>query len=209
MRIGLVTDIHDHVEALARAVGLFRERGVDLVVTLGDSCDAFTRHSRAAEVAELLRGAGAVGVWGNHDFGLCRDNPRPEDRRRYGERVLDFMGRLRPRLEVEGCLFTHVEPWLDPEKIEDLWYLDGPPETPEQVARIFTAVPNRVMFVGHYHCWLLVSPEGVQPWAGEQPIVLDPASRHLVVVHAVSSGKCALFDTGTSELIPFDVGRGG
>ena len=67
MRIGLVTDIHDHVEPLARAVGLFRQRGVDLVVTLGDSCDAFTRHSRAAEVVELLRGAGAVGIWGNHD----------------------------------------------------------------------------------------------------------------------------------------------
>ena len=42
MRIGLVTDIHDHVEPLARAVGLFRGRGVDLVVTLGDSCDTFT-----------------------------------------------------------------------------------------------------------------------------------------------------------------------
>ena len=45
MRIGLVTDIHDHAEPLSRALGLFRQRGVDRVVTLGDSCDAFTRHS--------------------------------------------------------------------------------------------------------------------------------------------------------------------
>ena len=47
-------------------------------------------------------------------------------------------------LDVEGCLFTQVEPWLDPEKIEDLWYFDGPPETPEQVARSFAAVATPV-----------------------------------------------------------------
>src|SRR4051794_33669799 len=37
------------------------------------------------------------------------------------------MAALRPRLEVEGCLFVHVEPWLDPERIEDLWYFDDEP----------------------------------------------------------------------------------
>ena len=57
MLIGLVTDIHDHVEPLARALDLFRRRGVDQVITLGDSCEAFTRHSWAAEDVELLRGA--------------------------------------------------------------------------------------------------------------------------------------------------------
>ena len=149
-------------------------------------------HASLEETAVLLDEAGAIGVWGNHDFGLCRDNPRSEDRQRYGERVLGFMGRLRPRLEVEGCLFTHVEPWLDPEKIEDLWYFDGPPETPEQVARIFAASPNRVMFVGHYHRWLLVTPEGLQPWSGDEPTVLEVGNRYLVAIHAVCAGRCAL-----------------
>jgi hypothetical protein len=164
-------------------------------------------HTGLEETASLLDDAGAIGVWGNHDFGLCSDNPTAEDRSRYSKRLLDFMGRLRPRLEIDGCLFTHVEPWLDPEKIEDLWYFDGPPETPEQVTRIFRAVQNRVMFVGHYHRWLLVSSEGVQVWSGEEPIILGVESRHLVAVHAVCCGKCALFDTGTNELIPFDLGR--
>ena len=118
------------------------------------------------------------------------------------------MGRLRPRLEIEGCLFTHVEPWLDPEKIEDLWYFEGPPETPEQVARIFSAVPNRVMFVGHFHRWLMVSPDGVLPWSGGEPIVLEPGNRYLVAVNAVVQGKSRLFDTETRLLTPFEVGRG-
>jgi predicted phosphodiesterase len=206
MKIGILADVHEHCDELRRALAVLKGHGANVLVFLGDLCEMLTG---LEETVALLDDAGAVGVWGNHDFGLCADNPTAEDRSRYSKRLLDFMGRLRPRLEVDGCLFTHIEPWLDPEKIEDLWYLDGPPETPEQVARIFTAVPNRVMFVGHYHCWLLVSPEGVQPWAGEQPIVLDAESRHFVVVHAVSSGKCALFDTGTGELIPFDLGRGG
>src|SRR5262245_50119932 len=76
MLLGLVTDIHDHVEPLARALELFRQRGVDLVVTLGDSCDAFTRHSRAAEVVELFRGAGAVGVWGHCGASGCPASTR-------------------------------------------------------------------------------------------------------------------------------------
>jgi predicted phosphodiesterase len=169
MRIGILADIHEHVGELRRALAVLKEHGADRLVVLGDVCEMSTR---LEETVAILDEAGAIGVWGNHDFGLCRDNPRPEDRRRFGARVLDFMGRLQPRLEVEGCLFTHVEPWLDPETVEDLWYFDGPPETPEQVARIFAAARNRVMFTGHYHRWLLVTPEGIQSWAGDRPIVL-------------------------------------
>jgi predicted phosphodiesterase len=206
MRIGILADIHEHTRELRRAIEVLRQHGADPIVVLGDVCGM---HTRLEGTIEIMDEAGVIGVWGNHDFGLCRDNPRPEDHQRFGERVLAFMARLQPRLEIEGCLFTHVEPWLDPEKIEDLWYFDGPPETPEQVARIFAAAHNRVMFVGHYHCWLLVTPEGIRPWAGDASIILETGNRHLVAINAVCQGKCALFDTETSLLTPFDLGRGG
>jgi hypothetical protein len=206
MRIGILADIHEQDDELRRAVAVLKQHGADRLVVLGDVFDS----GRRLEVTvDLLVAAGAVGVWGNHDFGLCGGNLTAEDRQRYGEHVLAFLDGLRPRLEIEGCLFTHVEPWLDPEKIEDLWYFEGPPETPEQVARSFSAVPNRVMFMGHDHCWRLISPEGVQPWSGERPITLRGEERYLVTVHAVCCGKCALFDTGTRELTPFDIGFGG
>ena len=205
MKLGILTDIHEEHDYLRRALTLLRREGADRLLVVGDVC---ATHTDLEETVALLDDAGAVGVWGNHDFGLCGDNPTDEDRLRFSDRLLTFMGRLRPRLEVEGCLFTHVEPWLDPEKIEDLWYFDGPPETPEQVARIFAAVPNRVMFVGHYHRWLLVTPEGIQPWAGESPIVLEVGNRHLVAINAVCQGKCAVYDTETSLLTPFDLERG-
>jgi predicted phosphodiesterase len=71
MRIGIVADIHEAIEPLQRALAEFRSRQVDLVVSLGDACDTFSPVGRAAEVVALLQGAGAVGVWGNHDVGLC------------------------------------------------------------------------------------------------------------------------------------------
>jgi predicted phosphodiesterase len=206
MRIGILTDIHEAVGELRRALAVLRRHGADRLVVVGDVC---ATHTDLEATVALLDEAGVVGVWGNHDFGLCRGNPTDEDRTRYSGRVLEFMGRLRPRLEVEGCLFTHVEPWLDPEEIEDLWFFEGPPESPERLARIFSAAPNRVMFVGHYHRWLLVTPGGVQSWSGGGPIVLGAGVRHLVAVDAVCQGHCALFDTATGLLTPFDVGRDG
>ena len=112
-------------------------------------------------------------------------------------------GQAQPRLEIDGCLFSHVEPWLDPHKIEDLWYFDGPPDSPEKLSRSFAAVPNRVLFIGHLHRWLLGTPDGLLAWRGENPVALDSRKRYLVVVHAVWDGKCALFDTKTGELTPF------
>jgi predicted phosphodiesterase len=202
MRFGILADIHENLSHLRWSIDVLQNEGADRLVVLGD---VFELGHRLKETVDLLTEAGAIGVWGNHDFGLCRDNPRPEDHRRYGEGVLTFMGGLRPRLEIDDCLLVHVEPWLNPEKIEDLWYFEGPPETPDQVARSFTAVPNRLIFVGHYHRWLLASPEGIQPWVGDRPIVLAAPHRYLVAVHAVCAGRCALFDAGTSQLIPFTV----
>ncbi len=169
MRIGILADVHENLGHLRWAIDILRDRGADCLVFLGDVVEM---GHRLRETVDLLVEASAVGVWGNHDFGLCGENQTPDDRLRYGEPVLGFMRRLQPRLEVEGCLFTHIEPWLDPEKIEDLWYFDGPPESREQVSRIFTAVANRVMFVGDYHRWLLVTPDGLQPWSGDEPTVL-------------------------------------
>jgi hypothetical protein len=115
---------------------------------------------------------------------------------------LGFIGGLQPRLEIDGCLFTHVEPWRDPHTVEDLWYFDGPPDAPDKLARSFTAVPHRVLFLGHFHRWLLGTPAGLSPWRGEGPVRLDGGGRYLVVVHAVWLGRCALFDTDTSVLTP-------
>jgi hypothetical protein len=201
MRIGILADIHEAVGPLERALDEFRRRRVDLVVSLGDACDTFSASGLAGEVVALLRAAGAVGVWGNHDVGLCFQVPESL-RQRAGPAVLEYMAGMQPQLVVEGCRFSHVEPWLDARKVEDLWYFDGPPDTPEKVARSFAAVPERHLFVGHFHRWLVATPARRIEWDGEGPIELAGEPRYLTVVAAVVSGWCAVFDTAASRLTP-------
>jgi len=78
----------------------------------------------------------------------------------------------------------------------------------EQVDRvivigIFNAKPHRLMFAGHYHNWLLVTPDGIADWEGECPIRLD-GGRYFVVVGGLLEGRYAILDTETSQLVPFE-----
>jgi hypothetical protein len=154
MKLGLITDIHEHVEFLRIALDCFEQEQVDQVVVLGDVVEM---GERLVETCRLLIEAKAIGVWGNHDHGFCVE-PSPEIQEQFPTSVFHFMATLRPRLEIDGCYFAHVEPWLDPEDIADLWFYEGPPENDERIGRIFNAVPNRLMFAGHYHKWLMVTP---------------------------------------------------
>lgn len=202
MKLGLITDIHEDVEALEYALKQFEREQVDQVVVIGD---LFERGERIRETCRLLSDARAIGVWGNHDFGLCVDQ-LPEQFERYGDAVLDFMSTLKPRLEIDNCSFTHIEPWLDPEDIADLWYFNGLPDSPLKLARIFDCSALRHYFVGHYHKWVLANREAIESWAGESPILLDN-DRYFVTVGALCEGHFATFETRTHELRPCVVNR--
>ena len=200
MNLGLLTDIHEHVEFLKVALERFDSEQIDQVVVIGD---LFEMGERIAETCRLLEKAAAIGVWGNHDFGLCAE-PDAGIRRRYPADVLKFMASLRPRLVVGDCHFSHVEAWLDAENLTDLWYYEGPPDDRSKLERIFAAVPQRVLFAGHFHRWLLATPEGISDWQGSQPVQLDDDERFFVVVGALCQGRYAVFDTETSVLTPYN-----
>jgi hypothetical protein len=199
MKLGLLTDIHEHVENLRTALDRFRVEQVDQIVVIGD---VFEMGHRVNETCQLLSDAKAIGVWGNHDYGLCVE-PDAVDCEKYGDGVIRFMTSLRPRLEISGCYFTHVEPWLNPEEVADLWYFDGPPDEHGKLDRIFNAVPNRLMFAGHFHKWLLATPTGIENWNGETAIALTD-ERYFVVIGALCEGRFAILDTETSLLTPFN-----
>lgn len=198
MKLGLLTDIHEHVENLQSALQQLQREQVDQVVIIGD---VFEQGRHLNETCQLLADAGAIGVWGNHDFGLCV-HPTDESRERYSVDALRFMESLEPRMQLEECLFCHIEPWLDAERLEDLWYFEGPPDQHRKLDRIFRAAPQRIMFAGHYHQWLLTRPDGIDEWRGERNINLTDG-RYFVVVGALCKGDFATFDTETSELKPF------
>jgi Calcineurin-like phosphoesterase superfamily domain len=199
VKLGLLTDIHEDVGRLRAALAQFRRAEVEQVVLLGD---IFETGPRLDAAVALLRAARAVGAWGNHDFGLCAD-PSPFIRGRFAPATLEFMGTLRPRLEVDGCLFMHIEPWLDPTDIHQLWHVEPEPLSPALIARSFAAVPHRAIFLGHYHRWFAATPAGRLPWDGLSTLRLPADQRCLVIVNGVCEGFCATFDTTTDVLVPY------
>ncbi len=202
MKLGILTDVHESLLNLKRVLEVLKTFKSDKLIFIGDVCRMCEDLERTVA---MLADAGVEGVWGNHDFGLCQNDPSDELRARHSMALLCYMQRLRPRLAVEECHFTHVEPWLDPECLEDLWWSEGLPQTPERLGRSFAAVPQRVLFVGHFHRWFLGTPEGLTSWHGESSIKLAPGNRYLVGINAVCEGGCALYDTETTELTPVDL----
>jgi putative phosphoesterase len=61
MRIGLISDTHDNVPLVERAVSLFNRERVDLVLHAGDYVSPFSIKPLLALECEML------GVWGNND----------------------------------------------------------------------------------------------------------------------------------------------
>jgi len=198
MLLGLLADVHEADGLLREALDELRRLGVAEVVFLGDVCGM---HQRLEETVALMRQAGVVGVWGNHDFGLCRGVDE-QMRQRYSPELFAYAGSLSGKLVREDCLFSHVEPWLDPDDLMQLWYFDGLPDTPEKLARCFAAGPQRVMISGHVHRWYLASQEGPMDWAGGSRIWLRPPGRYYLVVDALVHGWAATYDTTTGELTP-------
>lgn len=199
MRLGLLADVHEAVELLDLAIVALRGRGVDRFVCLGD---VFETGPRLAEAVDRLERAGAVGVWGNHDFGLCVD-PAEETLSRYPGPTLDYLATFRGALTLGGCRFAHIEPWLDPTAIEDLWHLEvDRPFEAEVTDGLPTMPPGSRSFMGHKHRWLAARGPTILPWRGDRPVDLGGAGPWLVVVHAVVDGWCALYDTESMALEP-------
>lgn len=200
MRFGIVTDVHDEVEHLAAALARLRELRCDAVVSVGDSTNVHPP-GRPWEVIRLLRDAGAVCVWGNHDFGLCRDVPEevsaaaPPD-------LLAFTATWRPRVELGGYHFSHVPPWLDADDVADLWYFDGPDDTPEKVARSLAAGTHPAYFTGHFHKWMAGTAAGPLAWRGDSPLELRADERYVIHVGPLFNGWFALLDADTRTLTP-------
>jgi hypothetical protein len=201
MKIGLITDIHEHVEELRFALAACDRHQVERIICLGD---VFETGAAIHETVALLADRNVAGVWGNHDFGLCSHPSALASTRRvrYGDAVLDYMATYQPCLAQDDCLFSHVEPWRDLNDVMGLWYLGGVPDDVEKAARSFDARPQRVMFTGHHHRWFLTTRAGPIRWTGDRAIRLESPERYLVVVAAVSEGHCAIYDTCTGELMP-------
>lgn len=197
MLLGIITDIHEEIAFLDEAIHHLRSRNIDELIFLGDLCND---GQHLNETCQRFQGLNYRGVWGNHDYGLCED-ARLGKLTRYDAQVTKVAASLLPSIQIERLYCSHVEPWLDPEKIEDLWYLGGLPESTEHRDRIFANSSWDIAFAGHFHRWLWLTTDGISPWNGEHPLDLS-TGRHYIIIDACFNGSCATFDTETKVLTP-------
>jgi predicted phosphodiesterase len=204
MRLGLLADIHEDVDMLTAAIARLRREGVDRLVVLGD---VFETGRRIEETVAVLAEAGTVGVWGNHDLGLCHE---VEDwtRERFGGSVLEYFASLRPSLILGDCHISHVQPWLDPHVATEFYETGGAPNTAEQAARCLDCRPERFILVGHFHRWSIASRDGPRSWDWISPFRFEPGERYVIAAGAVMDGYCALVDDVEGCLVPFGLRDG-
>jgi hypothetical protein len=200
MRIGILADIHGHVENLRKAIRRLEREQVEQFVVLGD---VIYERGHAAETVDLLKDVGAVGVWGNHELGLCI-NPSDELRERYTQPVVDFFGTLAPQYERGELLFSHTLP--DQDASDPLSYYLGPgPDDAGALNACFARFPHRAMMVGHFHRWLAATPAARLAWEGEEPVELEAGTRYFFAIHAVKDGWAALLDDSQGVLGPIQL----
>ena len=89
---------------------------------------------------------------------------------------------------------------MDPADVEQPWYFHCTPDDPAGIARNFAATTKRVIFMGHYHRWLLAGTDGkLRPVPNPKAVLAKP-DRYLVVVPGVCDGWAVWYDTDTGEL---------
>ena len=196
MKTGILADIHEHANQLRQCLDLFEVEQVDRVELLGDVAET---GKYLDEIVEQLTPYSVLGVFGNHDLGLC-DDPVGEVKERYSPAVLEFFNGLSASLSIDGCLYTHGAPWWD--ALDPVEYYVGENPYSDSVVQRAGEFQEKVIFMGHFHRWRLAVDGELHAWSGESPVDLMEEKRYLITIDAVMAGCCAIFDSEDRILWP-------
>jgi predicted phosphodiesterase len=188
--IGLMSDNHGQTAVLNRAIGALRERGADVLVHLGDFGDSLHRESLTA-IVETLKNNHVLVVKGNNDYIAEK---RLESGNGHLSALYTYLHDLPIRIISADLCFAHSLPF---DSIRSFYEPidDG---SAERAARLFREITCRILFCGHSHIPVLFrrTPhrtvrEQIPP---DRPLRLVQAERYIIVVGALETGECALYD---------------
>jgi putative phosphoesterase len=145
MRLGVISDVHNNVEALTYA--LERLAGCDLVVSLGD---LISDYRVSPHIIRVARDAGVMGIRGNHEKTIFL-HPGSRLRERVSADDLAYLEALPAQRELtiagRRVLVTHGSPWDDPADYR-CHYVS--PRDPADVAKL-RATDADLVLLGHTH----------------------------------------------------------
>jgi putative phosphoesterase len=165
MKIGIVSDIHAHPQALRRT--LEDMPSVDKVLCAGD---VISDYRFCAETVDILQRAQVQCIQGNHEssfFGGRNPDYLRKCQREFAPDLLDFLASAPLSLEFEVAggkvLMVHASPW---EPFDEYIYPHSP-----QLAR-FAQLPRDFVIFGHTHVPMVHQANGVtviNPGSCSQP----------------------------------------
>jgi diadenosine tetraphosphatase ApaH/serine/threonine PP2A family protein phosphatase len=223
MRLGIFSDVHANLEALAAVVNAYRDENVDEYYSLGDTVGYGASPNECSEIVRKLVQATVLGnhdaaVAGRMDYSYYYDAARS---------ALDFHARsldaahmewLRGLpytvlLENHAILLGHGSP-IQPEEFDYVFTEDQA----RSLLPMYEKLP-RVTFIGHSHLCRIFALS--RDRAYEIPIgrhVLDPGRKYVISVGSVGQPRdfdnrasYTVFDTKTSVIefrrVPYDIER--
>ena len=145
MRLGVVSDVHNNVEALGYA--LEQLKGCDLVLSLGD---LISDYRVSPDIIRLAREADLVGIQGNHETSIFL-HPGSRMKELVAADDLDYLAELPAQRElvIDGrrVRVTHGSPWDDPTDYR-CHYISS--RDPADVAKL-RATDADLVLIGHTH----------------------------------------------------------
>jgi putative phosphoesterase len=113
MKVGIVSDVHNHATALEYALGHLAD--CELVLNLGDLVFEYRVDPAIIQIAE---GAGLIGIVGNHEKTILK-HPSVTLRTRLAPEILGYLESLPASRELQlsglTILAAHGSPWDDPD----------------------------------------------------------------------------------------------
>jgi putative phosphoesterase len=146
MRVGVVSDVHNNVEALTYALECMRD--CDLVLSLGDLVSDYRVDPR---ILELARERGLVSIVGNHEKSILL-HPGSRIRSALSDETLDFLRELPASREIEldgrRVHVAHGAPWDDPTDYRCVYVIE---RDRHALSRVAASTGADVVLLGHTH----------------------------------------------------------
>ncbi|MBV9599550.1 MAG: metallophosphoesterase family protein [Chloroflexi bacterium] len=163
MKVGVVSDVHNNVEALTYALDHLRD--CDLVLGLGDLVSDYHVDPRILQVA---RERGLVSIAGNHEKSILL-HPGSQIRSTLSADTLEFLRQLPATREINldgrRVHVAHGAPWDDPNDYRCAYVLERDLVT---LGRVAATTRAEVVLLGHTHRAMAVRTEGT--------LVINPGS---------------------------------
>jgi putative phosphoesterase len=162
MKVGVVSDVHNNVRALAYALEHLAD--CECVLNLGDLVFEYRVET---EIVEIARRAGLIGIVGNHEKAILL-HPASSVRNKLAADVLDYLKALPPSrtMAIGGfdLLVAHGAPWDDPDDYRCAYVYERNNAAMERMR----SVAADIILLGHTHIPML-APIG-------DKLVINPGS---------------------------------